>query len=66
MKRLLPVALMLFVSSPVLAGDIQNPGVILPPPPPPCTENCTTTTATAPTEISWTEWVLLLLPIVRS
>lgn len=44
MKRLLPiVTLVLLVSLPVWAGEIQEPGKQPPPPPPPPTQSTTLT-----------------------
>jgi hypothetical protein len=42
MKRpILAAALLLCLTIPTIAGDIDGTGKTPPPPPPPCTENCT-------------------------
>jgi len=46
-KCVYSLALLIALTVPVLAGDIQEPGKIPPPPPPvPCTENCTNSATT--------------------
>lgn len=64
MKRLLPVALLLFVCSPVMAGDIIEPGK-QPPPPPPPTNQSTTTTTPEDGDTLLTELALWLLTLVK-
>jgi hypothetical protein len=69
MKRMLPLALSVFLcAAPVMAGDVNMPGK--PEPPPPCTSDCPTATTTTPAEPESVElalttelllWVLTLV-----
>jgi len=60
MRRLLPLALIVFLFAvPVLAGDVSVPGKTEPPP---CTTNCTTSTTSSPTV---TNVLLTILSLVK-
>lgn len=61
MKRVCSFALALFLSVPVLAGVIQDPGKQPPPPPPPGTTSTTQTT----TSSLLTDTVLWLLSMIQ-
>lgn len=61
MKRLLPVALLLFVCLPVTAGDIQEPGKQPPPP----TNQSTTTTIPEDGDTLLGELALWLLTLIK-